>query len=151
MDALALIERKAGRDEIAKQLYKKARAIHEQRLATFPEAAIGHGLEHFLQDPADAVLALALAQKNFETRPHGESAIGLAKAWMLAGKPEHAAALIEAQLANRWDTAEAYWLLGEALRMLGHHRRADQASADALRRNPHSEKMYAFAPSATSR
>ncbi len=146
MDALAALERVDGKGENAKQLTLKARAIYEQRLVAFPEAAAGHALDHFLQDPPDAQRALALAQKNFDTRPYGESAIALAKAWLLAGKPERAVPLIETQLANGWDTAEAYWVLGEALGKSGKPQRAEQAKAEALRRNPHSGKMYAYAP-----
>lgn len=144
MDSLAAIELQLGREAEAKKLTLKARAIYEQRLVAFPEAAAGHALDHFLKDQADAKLALSLAQKNFETRPYGESAIALAKAWMLAGKPNLAASLIESQLARGWDTAQTYWILAEALRMSGQQQRADQAAAAALRRNPHSEKMYAF-------
>ena len=146
MDALAAIERETGGEENAKKLTLKARAIYEQRLLAFPEATAGHALHHFLQDRADADIALVLAQKNFETRPFGESAIALAKAWMLAGKPERAVPLIEAQLANGWDTAQIYWVMGEALRKLGQSQRAEHARTEALRRNPHSERMYAYAP-----
>lgn len=80
------------------------------------------------------------------SRPYGESAIALAKAWMRAGKPERAAPLIDTELSKGWDTAEAYWILGEVHRKLGNQQRADQAKANALRRNSQSEKMYALAP-----
>ena len=149
MDALAAIEHQGGNDGNAKKLLQKARAIYEQRLIAFPEAAAGHALDHFVQDETDAKLALALAQKNFATRPYGEAAIALAKAWMLAAKPDRAVPLIEAQLASGWDTPQAYWILGQARQKLGQQQRADQAKAEALRRNPHSEKMYAYAPSMT--
>lgn len=146
LDALAAIELQEGNGDKAKQLKLKARALYEQRLVTFPEAAAGHALDHFLQEPADAKRALALAQTNFNTRPYGESAVALARAWMLAGKPELAAAVIETQLSSGWDTAEAYWILGVARHKLGQQQRADQATSEALRRNPQSAKMYAFAP-----
>ena len=142
MDALAAIERQEGNRDNANKLTMKARAIYEQRLIAFPEAAAGHALDHYLQNDTDAKLALSLAQKNFDTRPYGEAAIALSKAWMLAGKPDRAVLLIEAQLAKGWDTAEAYWILGEARQKLGQQREADQAKAAALRRNPHSEQMY---------
>ena len=151
MDALAAIEHQGGNHDNAKKLLQRAREIYEQRLIAFPEAAAGHALDHFLQDEADAKLALALAQKNFATRPYGEAAIALAKAWMLTDKPDRAAPLIEAQLAGGWDTPEAYWLLGQARQKLGQQQRADQAKAEALRRNPHAEKMYAYAPNVTTR
>ena len=149
MDALAAIERELGHADAAKRLTQQARAIYEKWLAAFPEAAAGHALEHFLQDAADAKYALTLAQKNFDTRPYGESDITLAKAWMLNGKADRAVPLIEAQLANGWDTAEAYWVLGEAMAQSGvpqGAQKAQQAKAEALRRNPRSEKMYAYAP-----
>lgn len=145
MDALAQIERQNGNIDGALKLKLKARAIYEQRLKSFPEASAGHALDHFLQDETDSSRALLLAQKNFSTRPYGESAIALAKAWMFAGKPERAAPLIDAELSKGWDTAEAYWILGEVHRKLGNQQRADLAKAKALRRNPQSEKMYAFA------
>ena len=146
MDALAAIEREAGRADAAKKLTQQARAIYEKRLAAFPEAAAGHALDHFLQDAADAKMALTLAQQNFATRSYGESAIALAKAWMLNGKADRAVPLIEAQLTKGWDSAEAYWILAEALTQSGEKQKAEQAKAEALRRNPHSEKMYAYMP-----
>ncbi|MEQ1517931.1 MAG: hypothetical protein ABL931_15740, partial [Usitatibacteraceae bacterium] len=151
MDALAAIEHELGNKDSAKTLTQKARAIYEKRLIAFPEAAAGHALDHFLQDPADAKLALSLAQKNFETRPYGESAIALAKAWMLSGKPERAVPIIEAELAKGWDTAEAYWILGEARQRRGQREPAEQAKEQARRRNPQSEKMYAYAAGAPAR
>jgi len=120
-------------------------------LITFPEAAAGHALDHYLLDPADAKLALSLAQKNFETRPYGESAIALAKAWMLSGKPERAVLIIETELAKGWDTAQAYWILGEAQHERGQVQLAAQAKEQARRRNPHSEKMYAYAAGVIAR
>ena len=142
MDALAAIERQEGNRDNANKLTMKARAIYEQRLIAFPEAAAGHALDHYLHSQADAKLALSLAQKNFDTRSYGEAAIALSKAWMLSGKPDRAVPLIETQLANGWDTAEAYWILGEARQKMGQQQDADQAKAAALRRNPYSEQMY---------
>jgi len=63
---------------------------------------------------------------------------------MLSGKPDRAPALLEAQLAAGWDTAEAYWVLGEALGRLGRGERAAEARAQALARNPFAERMYAL-------
>jgi predicted Zn-dependent protease len=65
---------------------------------------------------------------------------------MLAGNPGRATPLIEAQLADGWDTAEAYWILAQARRKLGRRQAAEHAKTEALRRNPQSEKMYAFMP-----
>jgi predicted Zn-dependent protease len=146
MDALATIEGNAGQVENEKKLLQQANAVYKERLVAFPEAAAGHAIEHYLQNPVDKTYVLELAQKNVTTRPYGEATIALAKAMMLSGKPEKAVTLIDAQLANGWDTAEAYWILGEALNMVGKKPRAEQAKAYALRQNPHSEEMYAFMP-----
>ena len=108
-------------------------------------------MNHYLENQADARQALTLAQRNFDTRPYGESAIALAKAWMLNGEADRAVSLIDAQLSKGWDTAEAYWILGQALRKRGQQARADQATQEAQRRNPHSEKMYAYVPIMTGR
>ena len=142
MDALAMIERQQGNRDNAQKLQTKARALYEQRLIAFPEAAAGHALDHFLQNSTDSVLALSLAQKNFDARPYGEAAVALARAWMLAGKADRAVPLIERQLKNGWDTAEAYWVLAEARHTLGQQALAEQAKAAALQRNPHSAQMY---------
>ena len=142
MDALAMIERQQGNRDNALKLQTKARALYEQRLIVFPEAAAGHALDHFLQNSTDSVLALSLAQKNFDARPYGEAAVALARAWMLAGKADRAVPLIERQLKNGWDTAEAYWVLAGARHTLGQQALAEQAKAAALQRNPHSAQMY---------
>ena len=143
LDALAKIELKEGRAEAAQKLTAQARALYEERLTAFPEAAAGHALDHFLQDAANPQRALALAQKNFETRPYGDAAIALAKAWLLNGKPNLALPVLEAQRTNGWDTAELYWTLTETVERLADSRRAAQLKQEALRRNPQSAKMYA--------
>ena len=144
MDALAKIEQQLGNADRAGKLTAQARSIYTERLRAFPEAAAGHALDHFLKSQADAVQALALAQKNYQTRAFGESAIALAKAWIMSGKPERAKPLIEAQLASGWDTAESWWILSEVQLQLSGDAQAARARAEALRRNPHSEKMYGF-------
>jgi len=146
LDALADLEAQAGRDAEARALAARARPIYEQRLAGFPEAAAGHALGHFMRDAADAKLALALAQRNHAARPGGEAVVELAKAWLLAGQPRKAVPLLQAELARGWDTAEAWWVLGEALERAGQRERSPAARAKALQRNPRSAQMYALAP-----
>jgi Tfp pilus assembly protein PilF len=63
---------------------------------------------------------------------------------MLAGKPERAVSLVGAQLQAGWNTAEAHWVLAEALQRSGETGRAAKKRAEALRMNPESERMYAF-------
>lgn len=144
MDALAAIEFNEGNRENARKLILQARAIYEERLARFPEAAAGHALWHFLQDAGNPKRALSLAQQNFNTRPYGDAAIALARAWLLNGKPRQAVSLLERQLSSGWDTAELYWVLGEAWTDLGQQQQADRAKSEARRRNPESETMYSL-------
>ena len=64
--------------------------------------------------------------------------------------PEHdkdLVALLQAQLAAGWDTAEMHWVLSLALRKSGQAAQADAAASAARARNPLSEKMYGSAPS----
>lgn len=144
MDALAVIEFNEGNRESARKLMLQARVIYEERLARFPEAAAGHALSHFLQDAGNPKRALSLAQMNFNTRPYGDAAIALARAWLLNGKAQRAVSLLEGQISSGWDTAELYWVLGEAWTNLGQHQQADQAKSEARRRNPESEAMYSL-------
>lgn len=145
LDILADIALLEGNADKAKTLRERARTIYDKRLVDFPEASAGHALGHFFNDRKNAAVALSLAQKNFATRPYGESAIALAKAWMLTGKADRAVSVLASQMAMGWDTAEAWWTLAEAERRLGHQQRAAMAKTEALKRNPHSEKMYPFA------
>ena len=142
MDALASIKGGEGLRDDAIALRQRARAIYDARLRQFPEAAAGHALDHFLQERSDPATALALAQRNFATRPYGDAAIALARAWMQNGEPGRAATLLESQIARGWDTAEIHWVLGEAQADSGRSEVARQSHAAALARNPASAAMY---------
>jgi tetratricopeptide (TPR) repeat protein len=145
MDALAQILAGEARHDEARALRVRARSIYEARLREFPEAAAGHALDHFLQDGANASRALALAQRNYETRPYGDAAVALGRAWIQNAQPKRAVDLLESHLADGWDTAEIHWVLGEALARLGQHDAASAAQRTALARNPASAAMYATA------
>ncbi len=142
LDALADIERDAGGTARANELRQRARALYEDRIKQFPEAAAGHALDHFLASPDDRTKAHSLAQQNFSNRPGGEAAIGLARALLANAKPAAAVKLLEAQLAAGWDSAEMHWVLSHALRQTGQPERAVAAADKARAQNPQSEKMY---------
>lgn len=144
MSALAVIELGSGNRDSAQKLLMRARSLYEDRLAKFPEAAAGHALDHFLQDANNPQRALSLAQVNFATRPYGDAAIALAKAWVLNKKPKAAVPLLEAEIARGWDTAELYWTLAEVWHNAGDAQRAAHAKSEALIRNPQSANMYAL-------
>lgn len=142
LDALADLEAEAGESASAARRRGEARALYEKRLADHPEAAAGHALDHFLGDPADAPRALALARANHEARPFGESSIALAQAWLGAGQPAKAAALLEAELAKGWDTPELHWVLASARERSGRAKAAQESRAAALARNPEAARLY---------
>lgn len=144
LDALAGIEMQAGNAAHAQQLIARAASGYKQRMAAFPEAAAGHMVDHALKYSADARMVLQVAQRNFDARPYGESAIALAQANLLAGRPDVSARLINAQLAKGWDTAQAYWMLSRTLARLGRGKEAEAAQSEALRRNAHAATMYGF-------
>jgi tetratricopeptide (TPR) repeat protein len=143
MDAQAQILSGEGRHDEARGLRARARAIYEARLREFPEAAAGHALDHFLQDGASPGKALELARRNYETRPYGDAAAALARAWLQNAQPKRAVDVLEAHLADGWDTAEVHWVLGEAWARLGRQDAAGAAHRAALARNPASAAMYA--------
>lgn len=142
LDALAALEEEGGDKASAARRRGEARALYEKRLADYPEAAAGHALDHFLADSAEAPRALALARANHAARPFGEASIALAKAWLHAGQPANAKALLEGELAKGWDTPELHWVLAAALDKLGRKAPAQAARAEALARNPAAERLY---------
>jgi tetratricopeptide (TPR) repeat protein len=144
LDALAIIDAEAGDATAAKDLLGRAETIYEARAKRFPEAIAGHALAHYLTAAPQPAKALALAQANFKNRPYGDAAIALAKAYLLNARPGDARRLLEQQLAQGWDTAEAWWILSLAADASGEAARAKTATLEANRRNPHSATQYAF-------
>ncbi len=145
LDALGFIEAEAGNSTSSKGLLDRAEAIYTERAKRFPEAIAGHALTHYLSAAPQPAKALTLAEANFRNRPYGDAAIGLAKAYLLNARPKEAARLIEQQIVQGWDTAEAYWVLSLAADAAGDPARAKTAGVEARRRNPHSATQYAFA------
>jgi Tfp pilus assembly protein PilF len=144
MDALAVIDTDAGDAKAAKPLLDRAEAIYETRAKRFPEAIAGHALEHYLKAAPQPRKALALARANYMNRPYGDASIALAKAELLNHRPRAAALLLEGELAKGWDTAEMWWILALASKAAGNAARADEATQEAVRRNPGSAAQYAF-------
>jgi tetratricopeptide (TPR) repeat protein len=144
LDALGAMEAEAGNAQAAKQLFDRAEAIYAERAKRFPEAIAGHALDHYLKDAPQPAKALALAEANFKTRPYGDAAVALARAYLLNKRPADAQRLLDRELAQGWDTAEAWQTLSLAAQAAGDSARARTAAAEAARRNPHSATQYAF-------
>ena len=84
MDALARLDRAAGKGREAERLQLTARSIYERRLARFPEATWGHALRHYLEfGPYD--VAVDLAEKNWNLRPNREARELLERAYEKTG------------------------------------------------------------------
>ena len=144
LDALGSIESQAGNTAAAKVLFDRAEAIYTARAKRFPEAIAGHALDHYLKANPQPAKALALAEANFRNRPYGDSAIALARAYLLNARPRDAVRGLEQQIEQGWDTAETYWILSLAAQAAGDAPRAKSAGVEAIRRNPQSATQYAL-------
>jgi tetratricopeptide (TPR) repeat protein len=105
MDALAGLLRRRGEQAEAQRWSTLARAGWQRRIALFPEAAYGHGIDHCL-DVADAACALDLATRNHQARPFGEAKLKLARALALNGRVAEAQAMVSAAEALGWRPAD---------------------------------------------
>lgn len=137
MDALADgLEKKDP--ELAKQWRDKARTAYETDLTAFPEAAVGHALDHFLADPGQITKAIELAEKNAALRGGGEALTKLAQAYLLAQRLDDAVTTIDRMLAQPTRTAE---LLATAAMVYGlvpsKRAQAKKLEKAAQKLNPH--------------
>jgi len=139
--AWAAVEAAAGDPAQARQLDQQATAAFRERLARWPEAAAGHALDHFLRQP-DAAEALALAQANRRNRPYGDAELQLARAYLQAGRPREARALLTAVLRTPWDTAELHWLAAQTYAATGQAELAAAQRQRALEINRRAEQQY---------
>ncbi|HEX2120259.1 MAG TPA: hypothetical protein VHL59_01330, partial [Thermoanaerobaculia bacterium] len=90
----------------SEELYRKADALFAARYAQYPEAAIGHYVDHLL-DRADAhPRLLELAERNHRLRPNAESSLLLAKACVKLNQPARARQLLAEVSATPWRTPE---------------------------------------------
>lgn len=130
MDALASAYQHAGEEGAAEALIPRAAAAWEEQISRFPEAAMGHGLQHHLQFGTPA-RALALAEANYANRPGGEAQVALARAYLKAGRAADALELVQRALATPYRTAGLHHVAAEAHAALG-HTEAAQAQRELL-------------------
>ncbi len=136
MDELARLLREGTAPGSATEWIKRAETIYRERLKAFPEASVGHAVDHFLQfgTPAEA---LALARRNAELRPYGDAQIALAAALFRAGQAAAAAECIARVEASGWNTAQLHATAAQINAGLGNGVTADAQRAKALAMNPH--------------
>jgi len=144
MDELARLLREGKTPEAATEWIKRAAAIHRERLKSFPEASVGHAVDHFLQfgTPAEA---LALAHRNAELRPFGDAQIALAAALFRAGRAGAAADLIARVEESGWNTAQLHAIAAQINAGLGRRAEADAQRAKAVAMNPYALRLYPLA------
>lgn len=138
MDALAKARRHAG--ENADELIAKAGAIWAELFERMPSAAIGHGLEHELAfgDPQRAV---ELAEANHAARPGGDAKVALARAYVAAGRPADALAIVRDTLATPYRTAGLHRVAMDAHTALGETSAAAEQLALCVAINPSCESQ----------
>jgi tetratricopeptide (TPR) repeat protein len=118
MDALAAAYQHAGQGEKAAALIERADVAWRDQIARMPEAAMGHGLEHELQF-GSPTRALELAVANVAMRPGGDAQVGLARAYLKAGRMAEALAVIEGVLGTPYRTAGVHDVAAKAYAGLG--------------------------------
>jgi tetratricopeptide (TPR) repeat protein len=100
----------------AAELDREALAGFEKQSALYPEAALGHYLEHRLErGNADQAL-LEMARRNVALRPGGEARLLLARAYAKLGENEPAKAELAAIEATPWRMPELKQLRAELRR-----------------------------------
>ena len=144
MDELARLLREGATPAAATEWIKRAETLYRQRLDAFPEASVGHAVDHFLQfgTPAEA---LALARRNAELRPYGDAQIALAAALFRAGQAGAAADLIARVEASGWNTAQLHAIAAQINAGLGRRAEADAQRAKAVAMNPHAMRLFPLA------
>ena len=128
MDALATAYQHAGQQADAQAQIERAAARWDAQLARFPEAAMGHGLHHQLQHGTPA-RAVELAEQNHANRPGGDAQVLLARAYLGAGRPADALAVVERALATPYRTAALHDVAAQANTALGHTAKAQEQLA----------------------
>ena len=94
-----------GPPDAAELAAEAARRFAEES-ALYPEAALGHQLEHLLENPLarpeDGAALLEMARRNLELRPSGEARLLLARAYAKTGRRQEARAELAAIAATPW-------------------------------------------------
>jgi len=135
MDALASLYRHTGAPAKAEELLAQAAARWDLQLARFPEAAMGHALQHYLEfGPPERALELALA--NHAARPGGDAKVSLARVYLQLGRAAEALAVAEQALATPYRTARLHDVAAKAHAALGHPAEAEAQASLCYAINP---------------
>lgn len=140
MDALAEVlvdgEPSREREKEADSLIRQAETTYDERLKTFPEATLGHALDHFLRFGEDHDRAIVMAQKNVNLRPGSEAYVLLAKAHLKGGDAAAAGEAIQVALDRPWMNADLCDTAADVFERLGQGNKATAYREMARRINP---------------
>jgi hypothetical protein len=89
----------------AADLRRRADAAFEERFARYPEAAIGHYIEHLAARRPPAPGLLELAEENHRLRPNAEAKLLLARVCLALGQERRARELVREIAASPWRPA----------------------------------------------
>ena len=107
----ALARLVAREDPIAAAaLDAEAWELFEERRALYPEAALGHFVEHLLARGAPGPDLIRLAEENHRLRPNPDAKLLLARACLETGKAARARTLVDEVLATPWRSPALDWL-----------------------------------------
>jgi tetratricopeptide (TPR) repeat protein len=140
MDALGACYQRMGRKDEAQKLIAEAGKLWDDYLTRFPEAAGGHGLEHYLEYGKDPKRALELALINFKARPGGEARVLLATAYLKAGQAKKALEQVQSVLTSPFRSADLHDVARQTYTALGSKAEAAKQRTLCLAINP---KFYA--------
>ena len=105
VSALAAIVRRTD-PAAGAALDREAERLFEEQSRLYPEASLGHFLEHLIERQEPSPDLLALAEKNYQLRPNGDSKLLLAKAHLKLGQADQAKLLVSEILGTPWRTPE---------------------------------------------
>lgn len=135
LDALASSYRHMKREAEATEASDKAARAWSDLIARFPEAAVGHGLDHELRYGTPQ-RALELAKANFTLRPNGDAHVALARAYLKDGEPKEALDIAKRALETPYRSAALHDVTARALEALGRRAEAEAQMSLSIEMNP---------------
>lgn len=135
-DSLARLLRERGDTAAADEQIALAREAWNRMLGSYPEAAYGHAIDHWVDLESDPARAVQLAEENRNLRPNGEAMTKLARAYLAGGRTADARRTLEDILETEWRTAELHALAADIYWRDGDTRRAASERRAAAAINP---------------
>lgn len=113
----------------------QAGILLDQRVKQLPAAYYDHAFDHAIT-VGDNEAALTLAKANYAARAYGDSAIALARAYIVNGQSQRAVKILTEVNASGWVSVEQHLALAHAYEELGKDQLARREQQAALKINP---------------